>query len=483
MRNNSHSETTGVDTLWQKAGLANFAELTGPEPYQEERQRLRFEMAGFKGWTAWRLKEYDQALAAFSSGVDSPAQFHSAKLRPWLLLHLLERRPDYAQAPANGGAPDYTLVPVDGNPAALEERKLAIPLISEDASRKTQQHGVGYNATTLAYLRLLHRLLLFEPQMFDRAGPVYFAYHAVIETHTGMVLLPMAPGTFLMGSPESEAGRYENEGPQHSVTLSRAFWVGKYPVTQAEYEKMMGTNPSHFKGERRPVEKVSWDEAVDFCRRLTEQAHSKGSLPTGYEFRLPTEAEWEYCCRAGSNGAYCFGDNEERLADYAWYNKNSQNETSEVGLKQANAWGLHDMHGNVWEWCLDKGLTGYDRKENVVDPLSASGQSRVIRGGGWCSPCGYCRSAYRGAFEPSLRNGSLGFRVCLAPIPAGEPMTESGTVAPKAEPGAGDREPSWAGPIGTWSKNQSLESQQNSRRPSWIGRVGRWLKTRIGKKP
>jgi len=311
------AETSKINTLWQKAGLADFAELTGREPYQEERQRLRFDMAGLKGWTAWRLKEYDQALAAFLSGLDIPAQFHPIKLRPWMLLHLLERRLDYAQAPINGCAPDCTLVPVDGNPAMLEERKLTTPPVAENASRESQQQGMGYNATTLAYLRLLHRLLLLEPQMFDRAARLYFSYHAVIESFTGMVLLPIEPGTFLMGSPEDEEGRYSDEGPQHSVNLTRPFWLGKYPVTQAEYEKVMGNAPGQFKGGRRPVEKVSWSEAVGFCRRLTEQERNKGRLPAGYEFRLPTEAEWEYCCRAGSSSAYCFGDDEDRLADYA----------------------------------------------------------------------------------------------------------------------------------------------------------------------
>jgi len=411
------SETTGVDSLWQKAGLANFAELTGPEPYQEERQRLRFEMAGLKGWNAWRLKEYDQALAEFLSGMDLSFQFHSAKLRPWILLHLLERRHDYAQAPINGCAPDYTLVPVAGNPTALEERKLAMPLISEGDSRKSEQHGVGYNAATLAYLRLLQRLLLFEPQMFDRAASVYFSYHAVIEPLSGMVLLPIVPGTFLMGSPEDEVGRYSDEGPQHSVTLTHTFWMGKYPVTQGEYETVMGNNPSHFKGERRPVEQVSWDDSVEFCRRLTEQARSKGRLPAGYKFRLPTEAEWEYCCRADSSSAYCFGDDEERLADYACYDKNSNGETHDVGIKKANKWDLHDMHGNVREWCLDKveELTSYDKKDGVIDPLSVSGQERVLRGGGWRRPAINCRSAFRHTYIPADSYDSLGFRVCMAP--------------------------------------------------------------------
>jgi formylglycine-generating enzyme required for sulfatase activity len=288
----------------------------------------------------------------------------------------------------------------------------------EEASRsRTHPQGPCYKEITLAYLAFLHLLLLIDPQLFGRAAPVYFAYHARIEPLSGMVLLPIGPGTFLMGSPENEAGRFDWEGPRHSVTLSRAFWLGRYPVTQAEYAKVMGQNPSKFKGEDRPVEQVSWEEAVEFCRRLTEQARGEGSLPAGYEYRLPTEAEWEYCCRAGGTGAYCYGDDEARLADHAWYDRNSNRETHEVGLKKANSWGLHDMHGNVWEWCLDAWDwgSGYKNEDGIVDPLSDSGQERVLRGGSWFDTGRLCRSAYRNANEPAFRFGYLGFRVCLAP--------------------------------------------------------------------
>ena len=264
-------------------------------------------------------------------------------------------------------------------------------------------------------LRFYRGLLVLESEVSVLGQPF-------VESVTGMVLLPIEPGTFLMGSPKDEAGRFDWEGPRHSVTLSRSFWLGKYPVTQREYEKVMGQNPSNFKGGDRPVEEVSWEEAVEFCRKLTKQARGAGSLLTGYEFRLPTEAEWEYCCRAGSSSAYCYGSDEERLGDYAWYERNSNKETHEVGLKKANSWGLHDMHGNVWEWCLDKveSLTGYDKVEDgVVDPLSDTGRRRVFRGGGWGRPGRLCRSASRRARGPADRSFYLGFRVCLAPSPAG----------------------------------------------------------------
>jgi len=304
--------------------------------------------------------------------------------------------------------------------AALDALRRAEALLSE------HQDEWGEAGPLLSeQVQFYKGVLLLDPEVSKVlfAPELWKVPKSFVESCTGMMLLPIEPGTFLMGSPENEADRFDDEGPQHSVTLSRAFWLGKYPVTQAEYEKVIGNNPSQFKGERRPVEQVSWDEAVEFCRRLTEKAHSEGRLPAGYEFRLPTEAEWEYCCRAGSSSAYCFGGDEDRLADYAWYNKNSKSGTYEVGLKQANAWGLYDMHGNVREWCLDQveGLTAYDRKEDVVDPLSASGQFRVLRGGSWLFTGRYCRSAYRFANEPAYRNSFLGFRVCLAPSPAENP--------------------------------------------------------------
>ena len=268
-------------------------------------------------------------------------------------------------------------------------------------------------------LRFYRGLLVLESEVSALGQPF-------VESVTGMVLLPIEPGTFLMGSPEDEAGRYADEGPQHSVTLSRSFWLGRYPVTQQEYEKIMGDNPSRFKGGNRPVEQVSWEKAVEFCRRLTEHARTEGVLPTGYEFRLPTEAEWEYCCRAGGTSTYCFGDDEERLADYAWYERNSKKETHAVGLKKANVWGIYEMHGNICEWCLDacewEGNVKTDTcRDGVVDPVSDSGLHRVFRGGSWSGTGKGCRSASRGAGVPAIRRGSLGFRVCLAPSPAGRP--------------------------------------------------------------
>jgi formylglycine-generating enzyme required for sulfatase activity len=155
-------------------------------------------------------------------------------------------------------------------------------------------------------------------------------------------------GTITMGSPDSEADRVENER-QFEVTLTRGFWMGKYEVTQVQYEQVMGTRPSHLYGDQLPVDQVSWDDAAEFCRKLTEMERNAGRLSRGWEYRLPTEAQWEYACRAGTTTAYCFGEDQEQLGDYAWYIENSSKHPHEVGGKKSQAWGLHDMHGNIWE--------------------------------------------------------------------------------------------------------------------------------------
>jgi formylglycine-generating enzyme required for sulfatase activity len=185
-----------------------------------------------------------------------------------------------------------------------------------------------------------------------------------ITNSIGMKLVLIPKGTFTMGSPENEAGRIEDEG-EHQVTISRDYYLGVYEVTQEQYEQVMGTNPSYFQGDHvaerdpktgvvkeidssnHPVEQVSWEDAVEFCERLSELPEEKAA---GRVYRLPTEAEWEYACRAGTNTKYSFGDDEGQLGDYAWFEANSGG-THPVGQKQPNAWGLYDTHGNVFEWC------------------------------------------------------------------------------------------------------------------------------------
>ena len=207
-------------------------------------------------------------------------------------------------------------------------------------------------------------------------------------------------GTFLMGS--------EKEGSVHQVTIRRAFHVGKYPVTQAQWEAVMGTNPSKFRGDDRPVEQVSWNDCQKFIEHLN--ATGKGT------FRLPTEAEWEYACRAGSTGKFCSGDDESLLNDYAWYSANSGDQSQPVGQKKSNAWGLHDMHGNVWEWCQDwYDDYGADPEIDPQGPPTSTMPVRVFRGGCWRGVADFAASAHRGGRGPGYRDGILGFRlVCLS---------------------------------------------------------------------
>ncbi|MFZ4082964.1 MAG: SUMF1/EgtB/PvdO family nonheme iron enzyme, partial [Pirellula sp.] len=227
----------------------------------------------------------------------------------------------------------------------------------------------------------------------------------------GMKFRLIQPGTFMMGSPESEAGRYRDEG-QHQVKLTKQYFMGIYPVTQSEYQRIMGSNPSYFKGDRHPVEQVSWVDATEFIQKLNGLPEERAA---GRVYRLPTESEREYACRAGSSTAYCFGEDEARLGEYAWYDSNSGNGTQAVGQKASNAWGLYDMHGNVWEWCSD--WHGDYPSGTVTDPTGPStGSFRVNRGGGWSNEAAYCRSANRDGYGPSFRYYHLGFRLALSSL-------------------------------------------------------------------
>lgn len=216
------------------------------------------------------------------------------------------------------------------------------------------------------------------------------------------------PGHFTMGSPEDEPGRFEGER-QHPVRLTRGIWLGDTPVTQALYQAVTGTNPSHFSGAQRPVEKVSWSDGIDFLCRLQQQ------IPGSF-FRLPTEAEWEHACRAGTTTALPTGGTtiqdgrSEELEAIAWYGGNSGGETHPVREKSANPWGLYDMLGNVWEWCLD--CYGPYPTGEVVDSIGpTSGTHRVVRGGSWGREARNGRSANRCGGAPSARGNQFGFRI------------------------------------------------------------------------
>jgi formylglycine-generating enzyme required for sulfatase activity len=235
-----------------------------------------------------------------------------------------------------------------------------------------------------------------------------------IENSIGIKLAFIPAGEFQMGSPDSDSGVLDSEKPQHTVRITKPLYMGVTEVTQEQYERMMGSNPSRFKGAQLPVENVSWEEAVEFSRKLSELPAERSA---GRVYRFPTEAEWEYACRAGSKTRYYFGDDSSMLAEHAWFDSNSDSKTHPVGTKKPNAWGLYDMYGNVGEWCSDWYDGGYYANSPVDDPLGpTAGSYRVNRGGGWLSRAGFCRSAYRYRFSPGSRSGILGFRLAFSSV-------------------------------------------------------------------
>jgi formylglycine-generating enzyme required for sulfatase activity len=200
---------------------------------------------------------------------------------------------------------------------------------------------------------------------------------------------------------------FQNEHPAHAVTLTKPYYVAKYAVTQEQHPQIVGLDYSHFNGKDNPVDYVSWDDAKAFCKMLMEQ--------TKQSVRLPTEAEWEFACRAGTTSTYYSGNTEADLARVAWYSGNSKSTTHPVGQKEPNAFGLYDMHGNVWQWCEDwyaEDYYGNAPAENPDGP--AHGADRVLRGGSWDLSPVYCPSGYRGRFGPDFHYHSIGFRVVVS---------------------------------------------------------------------
>lgn len=223
------------------------------------------------------------------------------------------------------------------------------------------------------------------------------------------------PGRFLMGSPETEEGRWPDEGPQHQVTLTEGFWLADTPCTQEFWQVVMGENPSYFKGAKRPVEQVSWDDVQLFLVKLGQGLTGGDMVP-----RLPTEAQWEYACRAGTQTSTYAGGAEIVRNEIAWYNANSSSETHDVAQKLANLWGLFDTLGNVLEWCADFWSGNYDGASGVDQEGPVMGSYRVYRGGSWSHHAGYVRAAYRYGYGPGFHNDGLGFRFSLGRPRSGE---------------------------------------------------------------
>lgn len=240
-------------------------------------------------------------------------------------------------------------------------------------------------------------------------GFTFCAAHAAEHTCTnsiGMEFILVPAGTFSMGAGKSCENALAAELPVHRVTISKAFYLGTFEVTQAQWVAVMGSNPSSFKGESNPVEQVSWDDIQLFIQRLNQkEGHQR--------YRLPTEAEWEYAARAGTGSSYSFGDDASLLERHAWYEDNADQTTHPVGRKEPNPWGFYDMHGNVWEWVQD----WHDdyHSDSVTDPVGpATGTVRALRGGSWYFSARHCRSSYRFNYTPDDRREHTGFRLALS---------------------------------------------------------------------
>ena len=283
----------------------------------------------------------------------------------------------------------------DSRSSYIGFRLAAVPAEREPAGAGVPASGAGARDERAALLAGTDAAELAAAKAGDRRA-------ADLGGGTELILLGVAPGTFTMGGSESNERR-------HEVTLTKSFWLGRTEVTQGQWEVVMGINPSNFKGKELPVEMVSWDDALEFCKKL----NAKSLLPAGWHFALPSEAQWEYACRAGTTGDYAGS-----LDDMAWYSANSGDKTHPVATKKANPWGFHDMHGNVWEWCADR-YGEYPAGSLTDSTGSNSGSYRVYRGGSWGNAGSHCRSAYRFRFTPDYRNGSIGFRVAAVPAERG----------------------------------------------------------------
>ena len=256
-----------------------------------------------------------------------------------------------------------------------------------------------------ALVRRIDQQLELVDRLLAEADAAHALVPASITNSLGMKMLWCPPGEFLMGSPEDEEGHDESEN-QVQVQISKGFWMARTPVTQGQWKALMGNNPSHFKGSKDlPVEEVSWNEAVEFCDKLNAQE----SLPSGYRYALPNEAQWEYACRAGTTTPFHFGSTLDGTAancdgtrPYGTEIKGPYLErTTVVGSYPPNPWGLYDMHGHVFEWCEHR----YD----------ASGSYRVIRGGSWCNVAAHCTAGCSDWTDPGFRCNSFGFRVASVP--------------------------------------------------------------------
>src|SRR5690242_12425397 len=348
------------------------------------------------------------------------------------------------------------LISLNPNSQALAQSPAGLQLQWSNGLAVLEISGAASNACTVQYATNLaavnpwHYLANFQPAnepallVAGNTAASSLGFFRVFTQQLPTNVVPVtnmiwiSPGTFTMGSPVSEALRGTNE-PRHVVEISQGFYMGKYPVTQGEYRELIGTNPSAFSTNQgfesqdlsRPVERVSWNDATNYCALLTQQEIAANKLPANWVYRLPTESEWEYACRAGTTTAVYYGNrllsgmanfngtNEYDAAIGAIANPSGvyHEQTTAVGSYEPNAWGLCDMCGNVFEWCQD--WFGSYPAGPVTDPQGTDNgeHTRVVRGGGWDDDGQYCRSSQRARILPISMAPNVGFRIVLAPAP------------------------------------------------------------------
>ncbi|MGE0128339.1 MAG: SUMF1/EgtB/PvdO family nonheme iron enzyme [Blastocatellales bacterium] len=383
---------------------------------REEEERKRLEEEARQGELAEQRRREEAAWRQARLDEIKSREKELAKLK--LALEQDEATEWLGERPDVGDQRIYQLPTTPEAPDEKPEKKVAAILPPKPPART----GVGVRlplaigGSLVAVALLIYLIVKFSGSVTDNP-PVRIGQSQNVASNLGdaftenvngarLEMVRVPAGSFTMGSPDSESDRSPDEGPQHNVTVPR-FYIGKHEVTQAQWKAVMGNNPSRFQGgDNLPVEQVSWNDAKEFCLKLKQM--------TGKEYRLPSEAEWEYAARAGTTGAYA-----GNLDSMAWYSNNSDSKTHPVGQKQPNAFGLFDMHGNVWEWCEDVWHNRYG-EQHGNPPADGSawlsgGDSRyrVLRGGSWFVRSIYCRSAYRGGNEPDTRINYDGFRVVV----------------------------------------------------------------------
>jgi formylglycine-generating enzyme required for sulfatase activity len=321
--------------------------------------------------------------------------------------------------------------------AALERNLPVIPILIDD-TRMPAEADLPASLSQLAYRNAVEidQGRDFHPHVDRLIRGIEFQFRRVnqLTNSVGMALIRIEPGEFSMGTTKDQVGKlmrqfpdskresFVDEQPQHLVKIAQPFFLGIHAVTQRQYQAVMGSNPSDFKGvDERPVETVSWVDAVEFCNKLSGREKQKPyyqingadiAVAGGSGYRLPTEAEWEYACRAGTLSLYPFDDEASQLAEHAWYSGNAKKSTHPVGQKRPNSWGLYDMLGNVWEWCADWYDPKYYASSPILNPIGdVVASRRIMRGGCWNGGRRMCRSAIRGRGAVLMAGNFLGFRV------------------------------------------------------------------------